>query len=289
MSNSTILGQGFVGLPRGTTAERPASPVEGYTWYNTTLQAVETFHGTDGWKVLTNFRAITASGGTVTTTVENGKTYQIHTFTSTGSNSFVVSSLGIGDAEFRVTVWGGGGSGGSVGSIHACGGAGGAGAFFQLAPTVTTYSLTVGAGGPSTGGAGVNRIGANGSNSVGFGVTCGGGQGGANNGAQAAFNPVGGTVSGTPVSSGTFIATESGQGVNYNASAGTVQGAAGGTNWSGTITAFGGGAGLPQGNGSSILGQAGNAPGGGASSTFGSNDPSYPGGNGRIIVRYRIS
>jgi hypothetical protein len=52
--SSTILGDKFIGLPSGTTAERPASPAEGYTWYNTTLKVVETFHGTSGWSQLTS-------------------------------------------------------------------------------------------------------------------------------------------------------------------------------------------------------------------------------------------
>jgi hypothetical protein len=52
--DSTILGQKFVGLPSGTTAERPTNPEAGYTWYNTTLRVVETYHGTDGWSSLTN-------------------------------------------------------------------------------------------------------------------------------------------------------------------------------------------------------------------------------------------
>ncbi len=44
--NLTINDTGFIGLPSGTLAERPASPVTGYTRFNTTLGVVEYYNGT---------------------------------------------------------------------------------------------------------------------------------------------------------------------------------------------------------------------------------------------------
>jgi hypothetical protein len=83
--NTTKLGQGFVGLPSGTTAERPASPADGYTRWNTTLGVVESYHGsTQGWIALSN--KFQAEGGTITTS----GSYKIHTFTSSGN--FIVTS-----------------------------------------------------------------------------------------------------------------------------------------------------------------------------------------------------
>jgi hypothetical protein len=44
--NSTILGQNFIVLPSGTTAERPGSPTAGMLRFNTTASALETYSGT---------------------------------------------------------------------------------------------------------------------------------------------------------------------------------------------------------------------------------------------------
>ena len=44
--NITINDTGFMGLPSGTTDERPASPLTGYLRFNTTLGIVEYYNGT---------------------------------------------------------------------------------------------------------------------------------------------------------------------------------------------------------------------------------------------------
>ena len=46
-SNNATMTGAFV-IPSGTTAERPGSPAVGYTWYNTTLGVVESYHNL-GW------------------------------------------------------------------------------------------------------------------------------------------------------------------------------------------------------------------------------------------------
>jgi hypothetical protein len=42
---ATVLGDQFVTIGVGTTAQRPASPVQGMTRYNTTLASVEIWDG----------------------------------------------------------------------------------------------------------------------------------------------------------------------------------------------------------------------------------------------------
>jgi hypothetical protein len=105
------------------------------------------------------FVAPTATGGTLTTTVERGVTYRIHSFTTTGNNNFVVQSTGSWSEPMEYLIVAGGGSGHS----DVAGGGGGGGyrtGFFTA--SAQTYVVTVGAGGVSNGG---NPSG-NGGNSV---------------------------------------------------------------------------------------------------------------------------
>jgi hypothetical protein len=165
--NRTILGQGFVGLPSGTTAERPASPALGYTWYNTTLNAVESYHST-GWITLSNI--FLAEGGTVQTYTVGGTTYKSHTFTTSGT--FSVTS-GTSNVDYLIVAGGAGGGGG-----RHCG-AGGAGGMTSgtTSLNIGNYSITVGGGGG--GGAGGGGNGGTGNNSSFSGITMiGGGWGG---------------------------------------------------------------------------------------------------------------
>jgi hypothetical protein len=48
LKNTTINDTGFLRLPVGTTAQRPASPTVGEIRYNTTIGGVEVYNGT-GW------------------------------------------------------------------------------------------------------------------------------------------------------------------------------------------------------------------------------------------------
>jgi hypothetical protein len=43
--NLTINDTGYIGLPSGTLAQRPVTPLTGYTRFNTTLGAIETYNG----------------------------------------------------------------------------------------------------------------------------------------------------------------------------------------------------------------------------------------------------
>ena len=46
LKNTTINDTGFLRLPSGTTAQRPASPVAGMVRFNTTLGYAEVYTGT---------------------------------------------------------------------------------------------------------------------------------------------------------------------------------------------------------------------------------------------------
>jgi len=105
------------------------------------------------------FTAPSATGGTTTTVVERGVTYRVHSFTATGNSNFVVSSTGSWNEPMEYLIVGGGGSGHS----DVAGGGGGGGfrtGFFTA--NAQTYTVTVGAGGVSNGGA----TNGNGGNSV---------------------------------------------------------------------------------------------------------------------------
>ena len=45
LKNTTINDTGYMGLPSGTTAQRPVSPVAGMVRFNTTLGYAEVYNG----------------------------------------------------------------------------------------------------------------------------------------------------------------------------------------------------------------------------------------------------
>jgi hypothetical protein len=171
--NTTLPSTGFLQLPRGTTAERPGSPVSGMIRYNTTINDTEYYDGS-AWRVISDSHP-EATGGTIVDTEIGGVPYRIHLFTTVGSTNFVVSKGG----EIEYLIVAGGGSGGS--GRHA--GGGGAGGLLTGIATVTpqTYAMVVGDGGTAAASNGDGAVGNgnNGGNSSGFGLTAvGGGRGG---------------------------------------------------------------------------------------------------------------
>ena len=114
---------------------------------------------------------LTATGGTVTTSGGN----TIHTYTVTGSNTFVVTSGG----SLNTLIVAGGGSGGSGQG----GGGGGGGLLYRESVYVPSgiFTVIVGAGGPApaTASAGVSPTGFGGGNSSFFQFSTNGGGGGA--------------------------------------------------------------------------------------------------------------
>jgi len=122
---------------------------------------------------------VEATGGSISDITIDGDGYRVHVFTSTGSSTFGVQSLGnITDDVDYLVVAGGGGGGGSAGS-GASGAGGGAGGLLNGITTLTVqdYSVVVGTGG-SSGGSSSDTRGGNGANSTAFGLTSIGGGGG---------------------------------------------------------------------------------------------------------------
>lgn len=178
VSDQVNTSTGAFDLPSGTTAERPGSPSVGYTRYNTTLEQVEVYDGAT-WQTVRSF--FTATGGT---TVDSGG-YRYHKFTSSGTFQVTKGSKAI---EYLIIA--GGGAGG-----HRHAGGGGAGGVLNgtVTATVQSYSIVVGAGGAKrTTPDQTDVIGANGSNSTGFGLTAIGGGGGGSNGQNGADGGSGG-------------------------------------------------------------------------------------------------
>jgi len=171
--DTIINDTGFLQLPAGTTAQRPASPQAGMTRFNTTINSIEVYNGVS-WISLENEFSASVTGNVLTSELtDNGKRYRVHQFLGTGTFTPNVA----GDVEYLI-VAGGGGGGAWVG------GGGGAGGMLTGSTTVTpqTYTITVGGGGTGEfnpgGYSGMPRA-TNGGDSSAFGVTAtGGGRGG---------------------------------------------------------------------------------------------------------------
>jgi hypothetical protein len=126
------------------------------------------------------FYGALATGGSVSTITENGVTYRVHTFTSSGNLTVQKS----GSVEVLVVAGGGGGG-------FDFGGGGGAGGLiykgdYQL-EDLSTISITVGAGGNGAPAAGQST---SGNNSVFGSLTAIGGGGGANGSGAHVYGPV---------------------------------------------------------------------------------------------------
>ena len=304
-----VSGTAAIKIPVGTTDQRPATPANGMLRVNTTNGKLEYYNNTR-WNTIGG-----ASGGTIT---EVGG-YRIHTFTSNGM--FTPSSDG--NVEYLVVAGGGAGGQGSGGGA----GGGGAGGF----RTGTNYAVsggvsitvTVGAGGAATIGAGpsghggdsvfgtITSIGGGGSGSGNAPATGGSGGGGGEYtnlpGAAGTVNQgnAGGSTSATGVAAG-----GGGAGGAGGNSSGSVVGAGGiglSSDISGTATYYAGGGGA-SGNGlpGSAGGQGGGGHGGpgsggsgtptsGAANTGGGGGGTYQtgagtltGGSGIVIVRYPL-
>jgi hypothetical protein len=133
------------------------------------------------------FQPTDATGGVKTQVVWDGRTWNVHTFTTTGTSSFVVNTVGT-DPTVDVLIVAGGGSG--AGGLGAGGGAGGVidtttdATITRPTITATTYSVVVGAGavgvvsGESISTNNATNPSGNGGNSSVFGLTALGGGGG---------------------------------------------------------------------------------------------------------------
>jgi hypothetical protein len=151
LKNTTINDTGYLGLPTGTTAQRPVSPVNGYVRFNTTLGYIEWYDA-------------------------SGATWRPIYQPSNVSVEFLVIAGGGGAPGYNSA--GGGGAGGYRSSV--AGEQSGGGSSAENAKTLTpgtTYTITVGAGGTGTWGSGGEPA-TSGSNSIFDDVTSiGGGKG----------------------------------------------------------------------------------------------------------------
>lgn len=321
----TISSTGFIGLPIGTTAQRPASPANGAMRINTSTNYLEVYYN-GGWSNLSFIGAIIASGGTITTS--GG--YKYHTFTTSGS--FVVSQIGNISTVEVLIVAGGGGGGGSSG-VSIAGGGGGAGGAITATFSVATqsYSIVIGAG-AATVAAGFNQ-GGTGSNTTAFGYTALGGGGGGTweksgtsggSGGGAGENDQGlgpgagtagqGFSGGDDVGYSQSVSAAGGGGgaggVGGNASGGDTIGGNGGigVNWlslgnfyagggggagsttPGSAGQGGGGQGAGPATGSGVAGTTNTGGGGGGALTNGSEaaQSGAAGGSGIVIIRYAV-
>lgn len=171
--------------PRGTTAQRPSSPVIGDMYYDTTLQQMLNYSPL-GWVAIGSIGQLPSlTGGTLF----SDSTYYYRAFTS--SSNLVVST---GTVVADVLVIAGGGGGGTDNYYDRQAGGGGAGGVIYFAGqslTPGTYATTIGAGGVGgNGGISVPAIdtnGKNGSNSQFAALTLavGGGYGGGHTGTGA--------------------------------------------------------------------------------------------------------
>jgi hypothetical protein len=150
-----------------------------------------------------SFIPIVATGGTILPDIfADGRVWRAHSFTSTGTSNFTVTSVGR-DTSIQYLVVGGGGGGGS--DMGGGGGAGGVFAGTATGITPGTYTVTVGAGGSGAPAGDNARRGFEGgvSSLIGTGVsiTALGGGGGASN-HNRGTNPAGGLNNGQTVASG---------------------------------------------------------------------------------------
>lgn len=129
-----------------------------------------------------DFTPISATGGTVTEIDYQGVSYKLHTFSSGGSDDFVVSGLSddTNSDIIEYLIVAGGGGGGAGDNEFEPGSGGGAGGLLTgtFAASVDTYVVQVGAGGVGRGGGGNCQPGtAGGDSSLGLIVADGGGGG----------------------------------------------------------------------------------------------------------------
>ena len=148
----TINGSDGITNASWTTATRPSNPVAGQMGYNTDLGFTEVYNSDFAEWVrredsVISVSDIDATGGTILDITTGNISYRVHSFTTTGLNSFVVNSGG-GQIEYLVVAGGGAGNNGFINSDRITGGGGGAGGLLQGIADVTTgsYQVLVGAG-----------------------------------------------------------------------------------------------------------------------------------------------
>lgn len=242
-----------------------------------------------------------ANGGTVTTITENGTTYRVHTFTSSGTLSVVKGG------EMEVLVLAGGGGGGA----YAAGaGAGAGGLIYQTGYFVTSGNKTVTVGSGGAGAVYTVSSATNGNNSVldnltatggGYGGQGWAGQAGSNGGSGGGGGGYDGTQGTYTTAGGTGVASQGfdggvGRGISVNRGAGGGGGGAGAKGGDSTTNSGGNGGNGRQisingtatyyagGGGGGDYGSANGGQGGlgGGGNVSGGNGSGVPAGNGTV-------
>jgi hypothetical protein len=98
-TNPTFTGTGFMLIPKGTTAERPVSPVNGEIRYNTTTSQFEGYQG-GAWGQLGGGAT---GGGPDEVFVENGVTVTTNYTLSTNKNAESVGPITV-NSGIAVTI-----------------------------------------------------------------------------------------------------------------------------------------------------------------------------------------
>lgn len=129
----------------------PAPTGEFAADFQQTYYFIERAYDSHNFKLNDNpFIPITATGGnTVEDIFYDGRTYRVHTFTSTGTTTFNVEDIGS-DGELEFLVVGGGGGGGNGETTNANGGGGGGGILYKkkhILNETGPITVTVGSGG----------------------------------------------------------------------------------------------------------------------------------------------
>jgi hypothetical protein len=137
---NTIIEDGLIQIPSGTTAQRPASPQVGMLRFNTTTNRQEYYNGTSWINVEYSFSP-TVTGAV--TTIDYGG-YRIHGFT--GAGTFVANNPG--SIDVLLVAGGGGGGSSPTNNNDGCGGGGAGGIVFRkdLLVSAQTYTIAVGYG-----------------------------------------------------------------------------------------------------------------------------------------------
>ena len=311
-----FTGTGRMLFPKGTTAQRPASPTAGSVRYNTDLNYLENFNGTV-WKPVGFITPADVSDQTNTSTgyfqVPVGNTTQRPASPAEGIvrynseidiyegyingawHKFLTANQNVFSIDYVLVA--GGGAGGNGGNSMLSAGAGGGGGVlrssvlgqFSMTPG-TTYNIVVGAGGSSGS--------TSGSNTTAFGFTAvGGGRGGTygsrsglNGGSGGGAGSGAGAVGGAGTSGQGFAGagpTGASSGGGGGASA-AASGLSGGTGVSSALTgstiyyAGGGGGGAYDGAAAGSAGVGGGGTGGDSQFTTrnGGNGTANTGGGG---------
>jgi hypothetical protein len=267
LRNVVINDSGFITIPSGSTAQRPASAAAGMIRTNSSTGFAEYYNGST-WVRIDNTVSASATGAAYTIdTVDDGIPYTVHAWY--GSGSFTVTSGG--EVEYLIVAGAGGGAGGNPNADGNGGGGAGGMLTGTIAVTPQTYTITVGGGGAG-GAASPNSPGADGSNSSAFGLIAIGGGGGGSDGSLNGRSGGSGGGASTSGAGGTGGAGTAGQGFPgglANAPGGGGPGGGGGG---------GGGAGGPGSNGNQF--QPGGRGGLGRPSTITGKLTYYAAGGG---------